>query len=581
MGYNYDTIEDLLNEPFELVADSSKDIILKASNLRDNYGYYFQNTPNYFYINGEKIEQLAYSSSAGKILYYIPGMNSFSSKPSDRNVNWLYDYRQAFRLLSLNNEKNCSNVYWLEQTGILSGQYKYNRYRFNCSFYNDPGTGLVPPAGRNDFKLDIIFIEGEYIIIHRIDKNDLYSNGTDAVKNLCCRSNEYYNNGISIYDAGISFSLYDKDIVTLKSNDKGKTWIKYDYLVKPPIQRYMLKNETVKTNVLSMDSSFYTIANDFQVYFNSETQKTELKKCDSEVGDSLYFPIGKGVRYGIKSTKDFDIVISDKSPKEFRPNEIRTPNDECDYVKVPEDATLDEESYTYSFNTQNADKYCLIYFKGETMDSVEIDEIANYVLLSIKDNELVQLPYLTVTAEHFIKDGIGVPFDSDYIISLEKPSILYWQDTRENFPILSAKVNAIPPSQVVISDRISLNSTTIIGIDTVVCGVGTYGLNCAINFEPDPDWNNPEAVKEYNTHWMVCDNVRGWRVEEDYYSGMTVQEIQEIPRSLWDEVYYPCKESAHKYFRIKCALIDESSTVDFVYMRFINDINASIDENQG
>ena len=580
MGYNYDTIEDLLNEPFKLVADTSKNITLTESNSSSWSGYYFNNTPNYFYMNGEQITQLAYSAKAGKIYYYIPGMNSILSEPSDGSDNW--NRHNIFAFLSLNHEHRCNNVYWLEQNGILSGQYKYNRYRFNCSFYDDPGTNLEPPSGRNDFKLDIIFIEGEYLIIHRIDENDLYDMGTDAVKNLCCRSKEYYNNNISIYDAGISFSLYDKNIVTFKSNDKGKTWTKYDYLVKPPIKRYMLKNETIKTNILPMNSDFYTVAKDFQIYFNSETQKTELKKCDSEVGDSLYFPIGKGVRYGIKSTKEFDIVISDKSPGEFRPNEIRTPNDECDYVKVPENVTLDGESYAYSFNTQTADKYCLIYFKGETMDeSVGIDEIANYVLLTIKDNELVRLPYLTVTADHFMKDGIGVPFDSDYIISLEKPSILYWQDTRENFPTLSAKVNAIPPEQVVISDKISLNSTTIAGIDTVVCGAGTYGLNCAINFEPDPDWNNPEAVKEYNTHWMVYDNIRGWRAEEDYYNGMTVQEIQEIPRSSSDEVYLPCKDSAHKYFRIKCALVDESSTVDFVYIRFINPADAPVDGNQG
>ena len=80
---------------------------------------------------------------------------------------------------------------------------------------------------------------------------------------------------------------------------------------------------------------------------------------------------------------------------------------------------------------------------------------------------------------------------------------------------------------------------------------------------------------------MVYDNIRGWRAEEDYYNGMTVQEIQEIPRSSWDEVYSRCKESSHKYFRIKCALVNESSAVDFIYMRFINPADAPVDENQG
>ena len=62
---------------------------------------------------------------------------------------------------------------------------------------------------------------------------------------------------------------------------------------------------------------------------------------------------------------------------------------------------------------------------------------------------------------------------------------------------------------------------------------------------------------------------------------MTVQEIQEIPRSSWDKVYLSCKGSAHKYFRIKCALVNESSAVDFVYMRFINPADAPVDGNQG
>ena len=72
MGYNYDTIEDLLNEPFKLVADTSKNITLTVSNSSNWNGYYFNNTPNYFYMNGEQITQLAYSAEAGKIYYYIP-----------------------------------------------------------------------------------------------------------------------------------------------------------------------------------------------------------------------------------------------------------------------------------------------------------------------------------------------------------------------------------------------------------------------------------------------------------------------------------------------------------------------------
>ena len=37
----------------------------------------------------------------------------------------------------------------------------------------------------------------------------------------------------------------------------------------------------------------------------------------------------------------------------------------------------------------------------------------------------------------------------------------------------------------------------------------------------------------------------------------------------------------YKYFRIKCALVNESSAVDFVYMRFINPTDAPVDGNQG
>ena len=169
MGYNYDTIEDLLNEPFKLVADISKDITLKTSNLWSSNGYYFNNTPNYFYMNGEQITQLAYSAKSGKIYYYIPGMNSIVSKPYDSYGTCNRHSIVAF--LSLSHEQRCNNVYWLEQNGILSGQYKYNRYRFNCSFTDDPGTGLAPPSGRNDIKVDIIFIGGKYLIVNSIDEN--------------------------------------------------------------------------------------------------------------------------------------------------------------------------------------------------------------------------------------------------------------------------------------------------------------------------------------------------------------------------------------------------------------------------
>ena len=53
MGYNYDTIEDLLNEPFKLGEDTSKSITRTTYNSGDWYGHRFDNTPNYFYMNGE------------------------------------------------------------------------------------------------------------------------------------------------------------------------------------------------------------------------------------------------------------------------------------------------------------------------------------------------------------------------------------------------------------------------------------------------------------------------------------------------------------------------------------------------
>ena len=88
MGYNYDTIEDLLNEPFKVIADTSKDIILAASNTSLWSGWPFNNTPNYFYMNGEQITQLAYSPQTGKVCYYIPGMNNIHSKPGVDSNGW-------------------------------------------------------------------------------------------------------------------------------------------------------------------------------------------------------------------------------------------------------------------------------------------------------------------------------------------------------------------------------------------------------------------------------------------------------------------------------------------------------------
>ena len=168
---------------------------------------------------------------------------------------------------------------------------------------------------------------------------------------------------------------------------------------------------------------------------------------------------------------------------------------------------------------------------------------------SVVDNALNELSITSVTANDFLTYGNDEPPLGEILISLQKPSILYWQDSGD-LPILTAQVTATPQPQIIISDKIHLTDKSITGIESVLATC-EGDLIVAVSFDDKQTWKA----------W----NGEQWVTLSDDNTGMSKETLEGITFEQWNELY-----TGAIGFYVRVSLLDITQSVEKIVFDFSN-----------
>lgn len=155
-----------------------------------------------------------------------------------------------------------------------------------------------------------------------------------------------------------------------------------------------------------------------------------------------------------------------------------------------------------------------------------------------------------LSAEIFQTFGADAPPEWELLQALENPQIFYWFDSAEYAPQVSATMNAAPLSQTLISERIELTDSTILGIESV--SVDCDGeLIAAVSFDEKQTW--------------LAYNGERWVGLSGEFSGMSKETLESITVDQWQELY-----AGADAMYIRAAFVSAQQAIRQIYIKFLN-----------
>lgn len=178
--------------------------------------------------------------------------------------------------------------------------------------------------------------------------------------------------------------------------------------------------------------------------------------------------------------------------------------------------TTENPNVTFMYNT-STNVYTVVDRIQEFYDKKYLIESAG-VYYNVVEGVLNALSISILSASAFEQYGLDEIPSGELLVSLTSPSILYWQDSSDPVPSITANVTATPVPQIIISDEIVVLHNSIKGIASTTC---TYTGNplVAISFDGKNTW---KYINETN-----------WVTASDDLEGMTMDVLSKITTEQW------------------------------------------------
>lgn len=184
------------------------------------------------------------------------------------------------------------------------------------------------------------------------------------------------------------------------------------------------------------------------------------------------------------------------------------------------------------------------------------------VLYTIENEMLVELSEQNVNSELFLARGfLDIP-DEGFLTQLQKFSILYWSsagsDEKPYEGRLSSEIKAVPEKQEVVSNRIDMTHSSILGIKSVTA-------DC------EGDLYVSVSIDEKQT-WIVW-NGTTWIEKEESNLGMSKDVFNALTEGSLEMLY-----SQSKYAYLKIVLLVPEQSVTNLTINYKNNEEEMIDE---
>lgn len=171
-------------------------------------------------------------------------------------------------------------------------------------------------------------------------------------------------------------------------------------------------------------------------------------------------------------------------------------------------------------------------------------------LYTVTDGALSALTETELSASLFQTYGVDDLPDSSLLVGLTDPEVLYWHDSTDDLPVLTAAVTGVPPTpQVVVTDVQDMSDPSILGIESATV-TASEDVLFALSFDDGAMW------QAYNgSQWVTVDTEN---------AGMTAETFQNISLEAWAEVV------TDTTYRLRFVLMDTTSYVTSVVINYIN-----------
>lgn len=259
-----------------------------------------------------------------------------------------------------------------------------------------------------------------------------------------------------------------------------------------------------------------------------------LNKFQSNNTTSVSFPIFKDVKYNLTIPEGAKFCYAgtlDKKVSDFGDTETRVLN------RILVDDTTVTNPLELEFTALQNERGFVAYINdadvGLTPDQVTLTGTAGYELYKLTNEEgtaYEALPDFDITSEQF-KNGspLFVEPQTNVLTDFAHPSVLYWQEKEDDNPMLQVKITAIPHSQHVIGDKISLE------VDGILCDIAEMqvdsegGAILAFSFDDKQTWVywKPESENNVNVgEWVTI-------TEADRFNGQSKDVTDALSPANW------------------------------------------------
>lgn len=256
------------------------------------------------------------------------------------------------------------------------------------------------------------------------------------------------------------------------------------------------------------------------------------------------------------SLLEYDVILWENGDISLHMVSIPTSNNSGTYSLVA------NSTYTYTVSTDSPD-VTFYYADGVYSVANEISTIpAPYdrkylirigtTLYTITDGAITPLETTELTAEVFRTYGFDeLPTGNFAAYGEYDPEILYWHDSTDALPTLTASVTGLPPvPQVVVTNAQDMSDPTILGIESVTVDASDDVL-WAISFDDGATWKAYDGTQ--------------WAVLEQENSGMNKETFEAIDVESWAAVV------SGDHYRIRFVLMDTASYVTSLTIHYLNE----------
>ena len=359
---------------------------------------------------------------------------------------------------------------------------------------------------------------------------------------------ELFAAGITNMDVLINNIAYDDNVFTAV----GADWLKF--------------NNVTAANIYISGNTFFG--------FGSNTEHLKVNRRDTKMW-YLYREEGtlfnyyrflkfrwKGYSYYSQTSANYamtyDVVLWENGCISLHMVDIPTSNYDGTFALTAASAlaytkpTVDAPDVTFTPQDENNTSYAASYALIDLAPPYDRKYLlrSGSICYTVSDGVLTPLDTTDLTADIFRIYGVDDLPDGSLLVGLTDSEILYWHDSTDDLPVLTAAVTGLPPTpQVVVTDVNDMSDPSILGIESVTV-TASEDVLFAMSFDDGAAW------QAYNgSQWVTLDTEN---------AGMTAETFQNISLEAWAEVL------TSTAYRLRFVLMSAASYVTSVVINYLN-----------